>query len=473
MALKLFNTLTRSKEEFKPIKDNTVSMYNCGPTVYGTPHIGNYRSFLFADILKRYLKFVGYKVTQVMNITDVGHMTSDADEGEDKLEVAAKKENLDPWKIAEKYTKIFMEDLDLLGIDKAEFYPRATETIKEMQDIIKVLLDKGFAYEVDGNVYYDVTKFKDYGKLSGNTLEKLKAQKRSIDDPNKKGAQDFVLWFANSKYTNHIMKWDSPWGEGYPGWHIECSAMSMKLLSSAFDGGKFNPDRFETIDIHTGGEDNKFPHHESEIAQTEGVTGKKFSKFWLHVTFLKVEGEKMAKSVGNFYSIKDLMDKGYSPKQIRYELMATQYRQPMNYTFKGMDDAKIAINRIQETIFALQNVEAVESDFDSDSFIEEKKNAFKEQMDDDLNMSGALGVLFDVIKNTNKAVSALSVADADKLLIFLEEIDSVLNIMDFSKQGAVDGDIDELIKKRDVAREEKDWATSDKIRDELKSKGIE
>ena len=292
MALQLFNSLGKQKQEFESVLKGHVRMYNCGPTVYGTPHIGNYRSFLFADILRRYLEYKGYRVTQVMNVTDVGHMTSDADEGEDKLEVAAKKEQVDPWKIAEKYTKIFMDDLERLGIEKAEFYPKATENIKEMIAITEELLKRGHAYEIDGNVYFDVTTFPEYGKLSGNTLDRLKAQKRAVDDPNKKNAQDFVLWFANSKYKNHIMKWDSPWGEGYPGWHIECTAMSMRFLSEAFEDG-FHPERFETVDIHTGGEDNKFPHHESEIAQTEGATGKELSRFWLHVTHLKVEGEKM------------------------------------------------------------------------------------------------------------------------------------------------------------------------------------
>jgi cysteinyl-tRNA synthetase len=475
MALQFQNSLTKKKETFTPVINNTVRMYNCGPTVYGDPHIGNFRSFIFADLLKRYLKFRGYTVVQVMNITDVGHLTSDSDEGEDKMEVAAKKEKLDAWQVAAKYTKSFMEAVETLGIEKADYYPKATEHVEEMIAITQELIKRGLAYVAgdDGkNVYCDVAAFGEYGKLSGNTLAKLKKQSRAVDDPNKKNPYDFVLWFSQSKYEGHQMQWDSPWGRGYPGWHIECSAMSMKYLSDTFRGDAFDPDKFETIDIHTGGEDNKFPHHEAEIAQTEGATGKQFARFWLHVTHLKVEGEKMSKSLGNFYTIQQLMDEGYNPKVVRYELMSTHYRQSLNFTKEGLKAAKSAIDRLQETIFALQHISKKESAYDADALIEKAKADFIKAMDDDLNVSGGLAVLFDTIKTINREKGKLSIADAKKLIAFMQEIDTVFNVMDFSESAALDESIEDLIAQRDEARKNKDFATSDKIRDQLKEQGI-
>ncbi|MFW5746748.1 MAG: cysteine--tRNA ligase [Nanoarchaeota archaeon] len=473
MALQLFNSLTRKKETFTPVKDNVVRIYSCGPTVYNDPHIGNFRYFVFSDVLRRYLKFRGYDVAQVMNITDVGHMTSEADEGEDKLEVAAKKESLDPWKIAEKYTSVFLEAVDALGMERVEWYPRATEHVQEMIAITQRLLDVGFAYEAGGNVYFDVAAFEEYGKLSGNTLEKLESQGRAVNDENKRNPQDFVLWFANSKYKNHIMKWDSPWGEGYPGWHIECTAMSMRYLSEAFDGNGFNPERFETIDIHTGGEDNKFPHHESEIAQTEGATGKQFSQFWMHVRHLMAEGEKMSKSLGNFYTVQQLLDEGYSAHAIRYELLSTHYRQQMNFTREGLEVADKSLQRVQEAIFTLQHIESSEGTFEANVFLEDAEKRFVKAMDDDINVSGALAVLFDLVKVVNKSASEMSGEAAGMILRFLQRIDTVFNVMDFSAPESIDEEIQEMIDKREKARAEKDWQTADRIRDDLQGRGIE
>jgi len=350
MVIKLFNSLSRAKEEFNPVNKDIVRMYNCGPTVYSYAHLGNFRYFLFVDLLKRFFELEGLKVIQVMNITDVGHLTDDSDDGEDKIQKQAKKEKLDPLQISKKYTNAFFNDIQLLKLEPADFYPKATEHINEMIEIIKVLIAKGFAYENNGNVYFDISKFSEYGKLSGMKLEELESSSRAVDDPNKKHKNDFALWFSNSKYENHIMKWNSPWGEGYPGWHIECSAMSMKYLSSTFEGGKFYPEKFQTIDIHTGGEDNKFPHHDSEIAQTECATGKLFSNFWLHVKHLIVNGEKMSKSLGNVYNLSDLLSKGFTPEAIRLEFLSTHYRQTLNFTFEGINTAQANIARIQEVV---------------------------------------------------------------------------------------------------------------------------
>ncbi|MEA3272830.1 MAG: cysteine--tRNA ligase, partial [Patescibacteria group bacterium] len=308
--LRLYNSLTRKKENFKPLKKSAVTMYNCGPTVYDFAHIGNLRSFLFADLLRRYFEYSDYKVKQVMNITDVGHMLEDADEGLDKIEQAAKKAKKTPAQVADFYTKAFFDDVKKLNIKQAWKYPKATEHIKEMIKIIEKLIDKKYAYEVKGSIYFNVKKFKKYGKLSGNKLKDLMAGARVEKNPDKKNPYDFALWIYNPK---HKMQWNSPWGKGYPGWHIECSAMAGKYLG-------------ETIDIHTGGEDNKFPHHEAEIAQSEGANGKKFARFWLHTRHLLVDGKKMSKSKKNFYTLEDLLKRGYSARAIRYLLLSSHYR---------------------------------------------------------------------------------------------------------------------------------------------------
>lgn len=454
MALKLYNTYTNKLGEFTPIKKNQVSMYNCGPTVYSHAHIGNWRAFLFADLLKRFFKFKGYKVKQIMNITDVGHLTSDADEGEDKMQKAAKQEDKTPEEIARFYEDEFFKDVELLNIDKADKYPRATDNIKEMIKLVKDLIKNGYAYEVNGSVYFDVTKFEDYGKLSGNTIDKLESGKSVDINPDKKNPQDFALWVYN---PNHLMHWKSPWNDhGYPGWHLECSAMSMKYLGKHFD-------------IHTGGEDNKFPHHECEIAQSEGATGTKWVNYWLHVKHLQIEGEKMSKSLGNFYTLRDLIDKGYSPEAIRLLLISTHYRQTLNLTFKGLDDAQKTIDKLVSFIKKINTSDGADN---AQALIVKAKQDFKTALDDDLNISQALATIFEFTREINKL--NLSKKSAKQVVKLIEEIDSVLglNLIKLSKKEIqIPEEIQEILNERQQARQDKDWQTSDKLRDKLSQLG--
>jgi cysteinyl-tRNA synthetase len=332
MALALHNTLTRRKDAFEPVSPPAVRMYNCGPTVYGPAHIGNFRAFLFADVLRRWLELSGYAVTQVMNITDVGHVRDDdpdaTDVASDKMETAARKERLDPWKIAEKYTVLFFRDLDALGIRRAQHYPRATQYIPQMLAIIERLIETGHAYRVDGNVYYSVATFPDYGKLSGNTGGELLAGARVEVNEQKRDPRDFALWKTDS---HHLMQWDSPFGRGFPGWHIECSAMSRALLGEG------------TLDIHTGGEDNIFPHHECEIAQSEGAFGIPFVKVWAHTRFLQVDGGKMSKSLGNLYTLDDIAARGFPAVALRFLLLRGHYRQVINFTWESVEQSAAAV----------------------------------------------------------------------------------------------------------------------------------
>ncbi len=477
MVLKLYNSLTRKKEVFKPVIDGLVRIYTCGPTVYSYASVGNFRSFMFVDILKRFLKFKGFKVKHVVNITDVGHLTDDSDSGDDKMELAARREKKHPLEIAKFYTDAFLKDWKTLNMEEPDFRPRATEMIPEIIALAQKLLENGHAYVAGGNVYYDITTFPDYGKLSGNTIEKL--TKHRVDaDPNKRNPQDFVLWFGNSKFKNHILKWDSPWGEGYPGWHAECTCMSTKFLTDAFKDGKLDPDGFQTIDIHTGGEDNKFPHHECEIAQTEGALNKKYVNYWLHAKHLMVEGQKMSKSLGNVYYVFDLVKEGFSPRAIRYLLLSTHYRQSLNFTKDGLRAVETTLSRIDETIRRLAAVNADVPFNDSlDSSLNKALEDFESFLDDDLNISGALGVFFDSLKLINKALDDGLVGNeqASKIIDYLFRVDEVLGVMDHSlvEKKELPPELKELLDLRAKARSEKDWATSDRIRDELRQKGVE
>ena len=320
--LKFYNTLSKTKEEFKSINPGKVGMYTCGPTVYGYIHIGNIRAYILSDIIRRYLEYGGYEVRLIKNITDVGHLTEDdvaqGDSGEDKMLKAADKEKKTPEEVAKFYEEYFKSAEKEMNILPAQYFPRATAHVPQMIKIIEGLLQKGFAYEKNGNVFFDVTKFADYGKLSGNTLENLKVGARLEEHPDKKNPWDFALWLKAPK--EHLLKWDSPWSVGYPGWHIECSAMSTEYLGN-------------TIDIHTGGEDNIFPHHEAEIAQTECYTGQKFVNYWLHTRHLMVDGEKMSKSKGNLYKLEDIKEKGFSPMDLRLLLLSSHYRSQVNFTW--------------------------------------------------------------------------------------------------------------------------------------------
>jgi len=451
----LYNTLTKRKERFEPFEHGKVRMYNCGPTVYNYATIGNFRAFVFADVLRRTLELFGYSVTQVMNITDVGHMVHDADEGEDKMLKAARAEKKDPWQIAEHYMRAFFEDIDRLNIQRAHHYPRATEHIPEMIAMIERLIARGFAYVVNGNVYFDVDAFPHYGELSGNTIESLRAGARVDINPEKRHPYDFALWKRDPR---HVMQWDSPWGRGFPGWHIECSAMAAKYLGEQFD-------------IHTGGEDNIFPHHECEIAQLEGATGKRPAvKFWLHTRFLLVNGQKMSKSLGNFYTLRDLMDRGYDPLAVRYVLMSTQYRQPLNFTLEGVDAAKEAIQRLRDFRRRLREASAPRDNPELTGVLETARAGFDGGLADDLNTSAALAALFDMVRAVNKL--DLSAADAARVLQFLDRADRVLGVMGRDEGVPLDAEIQALIEQRDAARRRRDFATADRIRRDLASRGI-
>ena len=452
MAMKFFNTLGRLKQEFAPVEPGLVRMYNCGPTVYALAHIGNFRAFIFADILRRYFKYKGFKVIQAMNITDVGHMTTDADEGEDKMAKAARREKKDPWEIARFYENAFFEDLDALGIERVEHYPRATEHIPEMISLVEKLIENGHAYEVNGNVYFDIDSFPAYGNLSNNPLDKLQAGARIACNLEKKNPLDFALWKHD---PNHIMKWDSPWGEGYPGWHLECSAMSMKYLG-------------ETYDIHTGGEDAVFPHHESEIAQSEGATGKKFVNYWLHVRFLLVEGKKMAKSEGNFYTVRDLLEKGYRGRTIRYALASTHYHQPLNFTFDVLEASKNAIERLTTFRRLMSEITGSEDDPEVDKVIADTGAAFEREMDDDINIAGALAAIFDLVREVNSRKP--SVKQAKTAITLLEKFDTVLGVLP-TTETEIPQEILDLAKEREEARRNKDFKRADEIRNQTADMG--
>jgi cysteinyl-tRNA synthetase len=460
---KFYNSLTKQKENFQSLsekknKKKLVTMYTCGPTVYDYVHIGNLRSFLVADLLRRFLEFEGYKVKQIMNITDVGHMTSDAEAGEDKLEAAARREKKDPWQVAEFFTRAFFSDIKKINLEKAWKYPKATDHIKEMIKIIKKLIKNGYAYEVNGSVYFDLSKFPDWGKLSGNKLEDLIVGARVEILPEKKHPYDFALWIKN---PSHIMQWNSPWGKGYPGWHIECSAMSMKYLG-------------ETIDIHTGGEDNKFPHHESEIAQSEGATGKQFVCYWMHVKHLMVDGEKMSKSKNNFYTLNQILEKGFSPRALRYLLLSTHYRDSLNFTFDGLGAAEKNITKIDETWTRLNGVDC-KADGDDNLFEVAEKNLvdFEAALSDDLNISGALAAFLNFIKEINAALSrGISKDEVDIAKRTLYSMDGVLGFgLEISKEEKISEEIKNLLSEREQARKNKDWIKSDELRGEIEKQG--
>ena len=460
--LKLYNTLTKKKEIFRPLEKGIVTMYNCGLTVYDYAHIGNLRAFMFADILRKYLEYKGFTVKQVMNFTDVGHMFEDVDIGEDKLEAAAKREKKDPWSIAEFYIKVFLEDSQKMNFEEPMVRPRATDHINEMVELIQKLTKNGYAYVVKGSVYFDVTKFKDYGKLSGNTIEKLKtgAGGRAEFNPDKRSQIDFALWIND---PNHIMNWKSPWCErGYPGWHIECSVMAIKYLG-------------ETIDIHTGGVDNLFPHHENEIAQSEAATGKQFVRYWLHNEHLLVEGGRMAKSLGNFYTLGDLTAKGYDPNALRYLLLSTHYRQQLNFTFEGLEAAKNAVDRLITFMHRLMDADGRECGEKAKELMSEVQRRFEEAMDDDLNISVALAALFDFVREVNRLMDddMLSEEEADEIYELMMKFDKVLGLIgEVRKKEKLSKEADELIRKREEARKAKDWKAADEIREKLKAMGI-
>ncbi len=459
MTIRFYNTMTRTKEEFIPLEPGKATMYHCGPTVYMQASIGNFRAFLLGDLLRRHLEYRGFQVKQVMNITDVGHMTDDdEDRGRDKMEESARAEKLDPLQIARKYEELFFKDVDTLGIRRAHVYPRATEHIEDMQKMISVLLEKGLAYEVEGNVFFDISKFPSYGKLSGKKLDELVEGARVEVNPLKRDPRDFALWKVD---PHHLMQWDSPWGRGFPGWHIECSAMSIRHLGPR-------------IDFHTGGEDNIFPHHECEIAQSEGYTGlSPFVRIWLHVRHLLVDGGKMSKSLGNVYTVPDLLERGYTGPEIRWALMRVHYRQNLNFTMKGMEDVRSALTRVRECRSRMEDIAAGRAPAGTDPVEEMCARAREEifgSLDDDLDIAGAQAGLFALVTAANKAAPTREGAEA--VLQVFREVEDVLGI-----PGPAPGaegpppEVVELAKKREEARKARNYVEADRLREEIRSLG--
>lgn len=451
--IRFFNSLAREKEKFIPLEKGKVKMYTCGLTVYDYGHIGNYRAFIFEDLLRRWLEYRGFKVTQVMNLTDV----------DDKAIKASKKNGVPLNEYTQRYTRAFFEDVATLNIEKAEFYPKATEHVPEMVALITKLMEKGYAYKgEDGSIYYDISKFKDYGKLANIKVENLKLGARvKVDEYAKEQAQDFALWKAWSEEDGDVF-WETPFGKGRPGWHIECSAMSMKYLG-------------ETLDIHCGGVDNLFPHHENEIAQSEAATGKKFVNYWLHNEHLLIEGKRMAKSLGNYYTVRDLMAKGYDAKAIRYLLLATHYRQQVNFTFEGLEAAKNTLDRLTNFVHRLLDAEGNGSGDQLKQLTVQVQSGFEEAMDDDLNISVALAALFDFIRDVNNLIDGnmLSRDEAKKAYDMMLKFDKVLGVIgEIKKEEKLPREAEELILKREEARRVKDWKTADEIRQRLRAMGI-
>ena len=450
--MKIYNTLTRQKEDLQPLNKDYVGIYSCGPTVYQYAHIGNLRTYIFMDELRRVLKRNGYTLKHVMNITDVGHLTSDGDEGEDKMAKSARLMKKDPYEIAAYFTGVFLKDIDRLNITRPEIITKATDNINEMIDFVVGLCDKGYGYETSDGIYYDIQKFKGYGRLSGNNLDDLMSGARVDVNDEKRHPADFAIWKKAPK--EHIMQWESPWGMGYPGWHIECSAMGLRFLGEKFD-------------IHTGGVDHIPIHHENEIAQSEGLLGHPMVNYWMHGEFMLVNGGKMSKSLGNTYTVDQLIEKGYSPLVFRYFCLNAHYRNKINFTFESMDAAKKALKNLHKEIDRHKGAEGKVDE----QVIENFRNEFNEAVNDDLNIPKALGIVWNMAKYETKS------NDIYELIL---STDDVLGL-DLDKgfedvEVAVDGDlatkVEELIAKRLEAKKAKDWATADAIRNELTEMGI-
>jgi cysteinyl-tRNA synthetase len=457
-APQLFNTLGRELVSFEPLDEGRVRLYTCGPTVYGHAHIGNLRSFLFEDVLRRTLRFLGYEVTQVMNLTDV----------DDKTIVKAGEAGLSLDEYTRPFIESFFADLDALHIERAEHYPRATEHVAEMLELVAALVEKGYAYEAEGSVFFRISEDDDYGRLSGFDLDSMQQGERvASDEYGKEDARDFVLWKGAKPGEP---SWDSPWGPGRPGWHVECSAMSIKYLG-------------ETFDMHTGGVDNIFPHHENEIAQSESATGKPFARYWIHAEHLIVDGEKMSKSLGNFYTLKDLRERGVEARAMRYLLLATHYRKKLNFTFEGIEDAAHALARVDEMRFRLEHArERDEDDPRLRGLCEGTLEAFTDALADDLNTAGALGPLFTFVKAVNVAIEQgrLASGDRERVLSALATMDEVLGVLDpadwagddNSGDGPSDDEIAALVTERQEARAARDFSRADAVRDQLAALNI-
>jgi len=450
--VKLYNTLTRRKEEFVPVEKGKVKMYVCGPTVYDFFHIGNARPFIVFDVLRRYLEYRGYEVTYVQNFTDV----------DDKIIRRAAEENSTMQEVSERFIGEYFADADRLGIKRATVHPKATEHINEIIDLISRLEEKGMAYAAEDGVYFDTSRFPEYGKLSKQSLEDLNAGARVEVDQNKKNPADFALW---KKQKPGEPAWDSPWGKGRPGWHIECSAMSTKYLG-------------QTIDIHAGGQDLIFPHHENEIAQSEGASGKPFARYWLHNGFINIENEKMSKSLGNFFTVRDI-SRDYDLEIIRFFMLSAHYRNPVNFSREMLEQAKNGLTRLYNAKRDLEHIaeNADRKDMNREERakaeeLEEYRKRFNEAMEDDLNTADALSVIFELVRDINAYIKqGISAGFAKWALGFLMEFADVLGLLS-KQQGQLDQEIEDLVAERERARKRKDWALADKIRDDLKERGI-
>lgn len=453
--MKLYNTESRKKEEVTLREgEKGLTMYTCGPTVYNYAHIGNFRTYVFEDLLRRSIKYFGFPLKQAMNLTDV----------EDKTIIGAQEKGVPLEEYTQVYKEAFFEDLKTLNIEPVEIYSPATDYIPEMIAMIETLIEKGYAYQgKDRGVYFRIKAFPSYGRLSHLKLEDLKegASERVTDDEyDKESATDFVLWKSYDEKRDGDVFWESPFGKGRPGWHVECSAMAAKLLGPS-------------IDIHVGGVDNIFPHHENEIAQSEGCTGKPFVRHWLHAEHLIVNGKKMSKSLGNFYTLRDLLEKGYTGVEVRTLLLSTHYRTQLNFTFEGLDAARATLTRLQDFITRLRSADG--SGQSLAPLIEKTRNAFKAALGDDLNISVALAALFDCVKEVNTLIDAKEVSqeEAHSLLNFLSELDQVLGILPLAEETlSIPPEIEQAFQKRQAARASKDWAEADKQRDIIHAAGF-
>jgi len=454
--MNLYNTLARKVDKFEPLNPPEVTFYSCGPTVYDYTHIGHIRTYVNNDSLKRVLLYLGYSVNHVMNITDVGHLTGDDDSGEDKLEKGAEKSGKTVWEVATFYTDFFMQTMKAVNVMLPNSTVKATDHIKEMVKLIQKLEEKGFVYQTDEAVYYDTSKFKDYGKLSGQKLEDKKQQARQDVhlDPEKKSPADFVVWFKRvGRFADHQMRWPSPWGEGFPGWHIECSAISMNYLG-------------ETIDVHSGGVDHIPVHHENEIAQSEGATGKPFVRFWFHNEFLLIDGQKMSKSLNNFYTIKGLEEHKIDPLALRLLFLQTHYRQQMNFTWQSAQAAQEAYNKLREQVIALKSqTQRTELSPEKLEQIDELRDRFKQALANDLQMPQAIAIMWEMLKS--------NIPSPDKLdLLF--EFDKVLGLnLSAAEQENIPEEIQQLAEERETARQENNFAKADELRKIINEKGYQ
>lgn len=466
--LHIYNSLSRKKEKFKPIEDGFVGIYVCGPTVYGNSHLGHAKSYVSFDVVVRYMRYLGYKVRYVQNITDVGHLTDDADQGEDKLEKQAAKEKLEPMEIAEKYTYNYFRDMDKLGVQRPDISPRATGHIIEQIEMVKKLLENGHAYETNGNVYFDVSSDEEYGKLSGRSVEDQEAGTRIQTASDKRSPEDFALW--KKAGDGHIMKWPSPWGLGYPGWHVECSAMSTKYLGEHFD-------------IHGGGLDNQFPHHECEIAQSEGAFDKPFANYWMHNNMVTLEGQKMGKSLGNAISLDEffrgdhkLLSRAWNPTVIRFFLLQSHYRSTTDFSEDALSGAENGLKNMQDMI---RDIISAEKGTGSSYNINALKTELESKLNDDFNTAQAIAVLFEELKNLQKQINSDKIPEniGDVQEYLKSFIDEVLGIWP-EEESANNVEItrhlvEMLIDMRNKARREKNFEQADQIRDRLNELGIE